>query len=180
MAGYIYIFSNISMPEIYKIGFTERKPHERANELSNTSSPTPFKVEYSLLVEEPSLIESEIHQEFIDYRVSENREFFKIDLQYAIRFIETKFNEKTKKIILLEDQIEALKKELKINDSSFEYFHEKMEDFNKRTANSYKVLKNGFPKLLSKFHEYNIEQLAYIQTVFNIILDGDISSAKMI
>ena len=148
MAGYIYIFSNISMPEIYKIGFTERKPHERANELSNTSSPTPFKVEYSLLVEEPSLIESEIHQAFIDYRVSENREFFKIDLQYAIRFIETKFNEKSKKINLLEDQIETLKKELKIKESSFEYFKKEMKGFSERTLASYMVLKNGFPKII--------------------------------
>ena len=35
-----------------------------------------------------------------------------------------------------------------------------------------------FPKLLSKFNEYNIEQLAFIQIVFNEILNGDISSAK--
>lgn len=92
MAGYVYIFSNDSMPGLLKIGHTLKTPTERAKELSSTASPTPFVVEYSLLVDDPEKIEQQIHNYFLKYRVSENREFFKIDLSAAIQSIEEGFD----------------------------------------------------------------------------------------
>ena len=32
-SGFVYILSNELMPNIYKVGFTERNPDERANEI---------------------------------------------------------------------------------------------------------------------------------------------------
>ena len=42
--GYIYILSNPTFKELYKVGKTSRDPYERAEELSSaTGIPTPFK-----------------------------------------------------------------------------------------------------------------------------------------
>ncbi len=50
-AGFVYLLSNPSMPNIVKIGSTERTIKERISELSSvTSLPTPFVVGYYLLV----------------------------------------------------------------------------------------------------------------------------------
>lgn len=85
-AGFVYILSNPSMPNIVKIGSTERTIKERISELSSvTSLPTPFEVEYYLLVEDPIYFEKYIHEELKDYRVNEKREFFKISVEDAIK-----------------------------------------------------------------------------------------------
>ncbi len=85
-AGFVYILSNPSMPNIVKIGSTERTIKERISELSSvTGLPTPFEVEYYLLVEDPIYFEKYIHEELKDYRVNEKREFFKISVDDVIK-----------------------------------------------------------------------------------------------
>ena len=54
--GYIYCFSNKSMPGILKVGMTERTPDVRLNESNNSDTwrpPTPYKIEFAKKVSNP-------------------------------------------------------------------------------------------------------------------------------
>ena len=82
--GNIYVLSNPAMPGIVKIGYTEKKASDRAAELSlSTSVPLPFVVEYEQLVETPSNFESMVHGKLARYRISNDREFFRISADEA-------------------------------------------------------------------------------------------------
>ena len=86
MNGYIYALSNESFPGMLKIGMTRKAPVERAAELSSTGVPTPFRVEFSIIVSNPEQAEHKIHTYFSDYRVKHDREFFTIDVSDVIEF----------------------------------------------------------------------------------------------
>jgi hypothetical protein len=47
--GYIYVLSNPSFNKV-KIGYSERDPIVRVSELDTTGVPTPFTLEYSVLI----------------------------------------------------------------------------------------------------------------------------------
>lgn len=75
--GFVYILVNAYMPRLFKVGCTERSPHERAAELSNhTGVPAPFDVLCYIETPEFQSVERELHQQLADCRVSSNREFF--------------------------------------------------------------------------------------------------------
>lgn len=77
--GFIYCMSNESMPDLYKIGQTERPPSYRCSELSkSTSSPTEFEILMYAEVEEPVQMERFVHERLAEYRVNAGREFFRI------------------------------------------------------------------------------------------------------
>lgn len=98
-AGFLYILSNPSMPNIFKIGYTERNVKDRVMELSsNTGVPTPFNIEFSFLTENPKDLESELHEEFEKYRVNGSREFFKVPLESIV----SRINEARKTNIISE------------------------------------------------------------------------------
>lgn len=74
------------MPGIYKIGYTDRAPCQRADELSrSTSIPTEFEVVVYGEVEDAQSIESDFHCMYDEYRISGNREFFRFTLDRLIR-----------------------------------------------------------------------------------------------
>jgi hypothetical protein len=76
--GFVYCMSNVCMPGIYKIGFTRSSPHQRAEQLSSsTSVPSPFEVEWYVESDEADYLEKALHESFKGKRVSVNREFFK-------------------------------------------------------------------------------------------------------
>jgi len=52
--GWVYAFSNPSMPGLIKLGSTLRRPEDRAKELFKTSIPTPFKIEMAKNVLNPT------------------------------------------------------------------------------------------------------------------------------
>lgn len=81
--GWIYMLENESFPDLIKIGFTSNDPIQRAQQLSTTGVPTPFKVIYRGLVNDPQELEREVHEELAEYRNTGNREFFQIDPNYA-------------------------------------------------------------------------------------------------
>jgi hypothetical protein len=88
--GYIYILSNPSFGNLFKVGMTTRDPNKRAEELSElTAIPTPFKVEYSAYVEDCSVTEALTHKLLQErgYRITENREFFNAPLAEIKRTI---------------------------------------------------------------------------------------------
>lgn len=85
MAGWVYILSNAAMPGLLKIGYTDRNPFSRAREISQaTGVPFNFTVEYQIYVSHPYELEQKLHKLLHDYRVNNNREFFKCDYEKVI------------------------------------------------------------------------------------------------
>ena len=77
MGGFVYLMTNPSMPNLVKIGVSDKDPEEhRVRELSNTSVPGPFKVEYYAFITDPYLVEKDAHKHFEASRHSRSREFF--------------------------------------------------------------------------------------------------------
>jgi hypothetical protein len=85
---WIYILSNISIPNMVKIGYTKLTPEERAKQISSTTGvPTPFEIEFAFKCHEGEFLENEIHKSLDMYRVSNNREFFKMPINEAIDIV---------------------------------------------------------------------------------------------
>jgi hypothetical protein len=86
--GYVYILTNPSLPGLVKIGKTHRSPEERARELSDLSGvPTPFVVAFSIMVSNCGLAETMAHQRLSAHRVADNREFFSVTVQEAVKVL---------------------------------------------------------------------------------------------
>lgn len=89
-AGYVYVLSNPSMPEIVKIGRSKHGGRVRAKDLykqGGTGIPTPFHMEFELWSDDCVRLESDIHEELCAFRVNEYREFFSIDVIGAIKAV---------------------------------------------------------------------------------------------
>lgn len=85
--GYVYILINPSYEGLVKIGKTTREPEGRVKELSAaTGVATPFILVYKRLFQDCHTAESNIHKVLTDggHRVSESREFFRIEITDAI------------------------------------------------------------------------------------------------
>ena len=77
---YVYIFSNELYPQDFlKIGWTRNHPSVRAQNLQTSGVPSPFTVEYVIITSSGRSLEKEIHCYLDEYRVTPNREFFKIN-----------------------------------------------------------------------------------------------------
>ena len=79
--GFIYCFSNPSMPGILKIGMTMRTPKERLREANVSDTwrpPTPYKIEFAKKINNPSDKENTLHILLEQYteRIHYRREFF--------------------------------------------------------------------------------------------------------
>jgi hypothetical protein len=80
--GYIYCFSNPTMPDILKIGMTLRTPEKRLMEANQgTWTPLPFEIEIAKKVLNPLAKEKNIHEILKDKRVNNGREFFRVTLE---------------------------------------------------------------------------------------------------
>lgn len=89
--GYVYVLSNPVMPNLVKIGMTERENlDKRLKELYSTGVPVPFECEYACRVnkEDCAKIEKALHTAFSPYRVNANREFFRIEVGQAKAILE--------------------------------------------------------------------------------------------
>ncbi|HUB86930.1 MAG TPA: DNA translocase FtsK [Verrucomicrobiae bacterium] len=90
MSEFIYVLENASMPGLVKIGRTERSVSERVNELSShTGVPTGFTVVNEYTVANSVEAERIIHERLSDYRVSDDREFFRMEAEDATDIIES-------------------------------------------------------------------------------------------
>ena len=81
--GWIYIFSNPSMPGLLQIGQTDSNVESVLKKLDTTSVANPFKKEYEALIVESKQVEKKVHLELDKYRVRKNRKFFKCSPQTA-------------------------------------------------------------------------------------------------
>jgi hypothetical protein len=79
----VYILTNEAMPEYVKIGFTHGSVEERIKQLDRTGVPLPFEVYYAANVESAEKEERWLHSIFADRRARDNREFFKMNPEYA-------------------------------------------------------------------------------------------------
>lgn len=85
--GYIYVLSNPAMQGLLKIGYTNKSVKERVAQLNNTGVPTSFEIEAIFESRNPYDDEQKIHNYFSKYRYSKNREFFQLDLDKVVGYI---------------------------------------------------------------------------------------------
>ena len=91
--GYLYCFSNESMPGILKVGMTERTPEIRLNEANSSDTwrpPTPYKIEFSKKVLNPKQKETTLHSLLSQYteRINPKREFFRVSSEEVKAFFD--------------------------------------------------------------------------------------------
>jgi hypothetical protein len=85
MPGFVYVLSNPSMPNLLKIGKTDRDPTEyRVTELYTTGVPERFKLEYFVYVENHHQLERNIHRKFRKQRPNKDREFFLLSVERVV------------------------------------------------------------------------------------------------
>lgn len=82
--GYVYILSNPAMPGLLKIGRSIHGGKQRANQLFQTGTPAPFALEFEIFVDEPSIVEAEVHKAMECCREFKGREFFRVGLCDAV------------------------------------------------------------------------------------------------
>jgi len=91
--GYIYCFSNPSMPGILKIGMTERTPEIRLGEANVSDTwrpPTPYKIEFAKKVSNSSGKEKTLHillEQYTD-RIHPRKEFFRVSPEEIRKFFD--------------------------------------------------------------------------------------------
>lgn len=78
--GIVYVLSNRSLKGMVKIGFTKNNIQQRIKELSrSTAIPTPFNEEFSVIVENPQKLETQVFRQLKQFRVSSDKEFFRVE-----------------------------------------------------------------------------------------------------
>ena len=85
--GFVYILTNRSLPGLVKIGYTDRRPDERATELHTTGVPTPFEIAFCFQHSNARSAEKAIHAELGAHRVADGREFFRCEVAHAVDHI---------------------------------------------------------------------------------------------
>jgi hypothetical protein len=85
--GVVYCLSNKSFPGWFKIGKTDALSAEgRAKQLSNTSVPFPYEVEFAKRVFKSHTEEAKAHKYFANFRVNNYREFFELPLTNIAKY----------------------------------------------------------------------------------------------
>ena len=74
----VYILTNQAMPGIIKIGFTENTVEQRMRELDKTATPIPFECYFAKLLDKAEFVEKKMHEAFDEFRIRDNREFFRM------------------------------------------------------------------------------------------------------
>jgi hypothetical protein len=85
-AGWIYILSTRELNDLLKIGMTTRTVEMRAQEINSaTGVAIPFGVRRCWRVSDPDRAERIVHAALSDYRIRDDREFFRLDFIVAAR-----------------------------------------------------------------------------------------------
>ena len=93
-AGWLYVISSPSLPNMVKIGCTRRLvPTIRVKELSSSSLPYAFRTHGFVFSDNCFELETQMHHYFDDKRVAPDREFFYITPQEAIDVLKNKFHQ---------------------------------------------------------------------------------------
>lgn len=81
MKGWVYVISNKSVPELVKVGYTDRHPDDRAREMGGTGVPHPYVVDYSIMVDAPNRLEKKAHDKLAVFK--EGKEWFRCSVEQA-------------------------------------------------------------------------------------------------
>ena len=82
--SWVYVLSNKTMPNLVKIGYTDKTPDKRAEQVSRgTGVPVKFSVEFAFRCFNARALEYEIHKYLDQYRVNNDREFFQLTVDEA-------------------------------------------------------------------------------------------------
>lgn len=81
--GYVYVMTNELIPNLVKIGKTTRTPEERAQELKSTGVPGAWIPQYSVFTPPCDVLEQAVHGALHRFRISTEREFFRISVEDA-------------------------------------------------------------------------------------------------
>jgi hypothetical protein len=82
--GYVYAFSNESMPGIFKIGMTKRTINDILNEANTADEfmpPTPYMVSHCIQVTNYKEIKKMISNKINSKKVGAKRDFFRISVE---------------------------------------------------------------------------------------------------
>lgn len=82
--GLVYILTNDYMPGVVKIGYTTQPIENRLKELDKTGVPWPYKCYFAIETDRYKEIEQYAHNAFADYRIRDNREFFKVSPEMVV------------------------------------------------------------------------------------------------
>jgi hypothetical protein len=84
--GFVYVINHDHMPDVYKIGYTDRAPMQRLQELSSsTSVPPGFNLVFYGEFQNAQSVESNLHEQLSSHRIHESREFFEFDKTFVTR-----------------------------------------------------------------------------------------------
>lgn len=82
--SWVYVLTNRTMPNLVKIGYTDKTPDKRAEQVSRgTGVPVKFNVEFAFKCFNAHALEIELHRYLKNYRVNNDREFFQISVNEA-------------------------------------------------------------------------------------------------
>lgn len=82
--SWVYVLTNRTMPNLVKIGYTDKTPDKRAEQVSRgTGVPVKFNVEFAFKCFNAHALEIELHRYLKNYRVNNDREFFQISVSEA-------------------------------------------------------------------------------------------------
>lgn len=88
-AGWIYILSNREFPDLLKIGMTTRTVEQRAQEINGaTGVAIPFGVRRCWRVTDPQKAEKLVHACLLDFRLRNDREFFRVGFPAAAKMLD--------------------------------------------------------------------------------------------
>ena len=80
--SWVYALSNPLQQGIYKVGYTNKHPEERAKQISNSTGVVlPYEVAFAFHCYNGEMLEGELHKRLGEYRVNNNREFFQLSLE---------------------------------------------------------------------------------------------------
>jgi hypothetical protein len=88
-AGWIYVSSTREFRDLLKIGMTTRTVEQRAQEINGaTGVAVPFGVRRCWRVSDPHAVERLVHAELVDFRLRNDREFFRVDFPAAAKMLD--------------------------------------------------------------------------------------------
>lgn len=109
MPSTIYVLTNEAMPGLVKIGMTDGLVEDRIKQLSAPSGvPVQFECYYAAEVDDMKRVESLLHQLFAKDRISNKREFFRIEPERVVIALSIgKFKEVTPGKVFVDVEEEA-------------------------------------------------------------------------
>lgn len=105
-SGFVYVLTNPAMPEIVKIGRTNRSVEARAEELWTTGVPAPFEVYCEVKFPDCHLAEAIAHREFDEFRFSKSREFFSTEPRRVLNFLKDELLRQLEELVGEFDNVE--------------------------------------------------------------------------